>query len=254
MVFSPMRTFRPDRIASRTSSSQTKSAGVASVGRPLSGPPEEPDRARPTSTSTQTVLDRYCVTCHNQRARTGGLALDALDLNAVAREAQTWEKVVRKVRTGMMPPSGAPRPDRSALDNLGLIQNFLGGIDEEQEPSYKQESAPRYHAVDTALAVPHKRTTTVAMDVGRITLDGADLVKMTDDMAMRIAGSPAVQHEIEQHGPLRVVVEPGVANLDVSRAVAAAIASVTPYAAPIHAQGDIRSLVCRISPTWLTCD
>ena len=61
-------------------------------------------------------VKQYCVTCHNTRARTGGLALDTLNPANVAADAETWEKVVRKVKTGMMPPTGAPRPQRAALD------------------------------------------------------------------------------------------------------------------------------------------
>jgi mono/diheme cytochrome c family protein len=66
----------------------------------------------------QGTIDRYCVTCHNPRVKAGGLALDALPVANAARDSQTWEKVIRKLRTGMMPPSGAPRPDRATLDSL----------------------------------------------------------------------------------------------------------------------------------------
>jgi hypothetical protein len=66
--------------------------------------------------SGQALLNEYCITCHNQRANTGGLALDKLDFDHVGKEAATWEKAVRKIRTGMMPPSGAKRPPRPALD------------------------------------------------------------------------------------------------------------------------------------------
>jgi mono/diheme cytochrome c family protein len=62
------------------------------------------------------LLNQYCITCHNQRLKTAGLLLDSLDLEHVATDAAAWEKVVRKIRTGMMPPSGARRPDRAALD------------------------------------------------------------------------------------------------------------------------------------------
>ena len=62
------------------------------------------------------LVKQYCVTCHNERARTGGLALDGLSVEQVGPDAATWEKVVRKVRTGMMPPSGARRPEPSVLD------------------------------------------------------------------------------------------------------------------------------------------
>ena len=72
------------------------------------------------------TIDRYCATCHNQRVKAGGLALDTLDVSAAGREPHTWEKVVRKVRTGMMPPSGSPRPDRATLDRLaGSIEQAI---------------------------------------------------------------------------------------------------------------------------------
>jgi mono/diheme cytochrome c family protein len=64
------------------------------------------------------LLDQYCVTCHNQRTRTAGLTLDTMDVEHVGRDAATWEKVVRKIRAGMMPPSGARRPERVVLDAL----------------------------------------------------------------------------------------------------------------------------------------
>ena len=61
------------------------------------------------------LLKQYCLTCHNERAKTGGLVLDA-ELTKVGSDPERWEKVVRKVKTGMMPPSGAPRPARERLD------------------------------------------------------------------------------------------------------------------------------------------
>src|SRR5690349_16515413 len=70
----------------------------------------------PTPAGPQAVVTEYCVTCHNQKAKVGQLALDTLDLARVGPDAQVWEKVVRKVRSGMMPPSGAKRPTRAALD------------------------------------------------------------------------------------------------------------------------------------------
>src|SRR5262249_207613 len=49
--------------------------------------------------------------CHNQRARTAGLALDSLDVSNPSANAETWEKVIQKLRAGSMPPPGNPRPD-----------------------------------------------------------------------------------------------------------------------------------------------
>ena len=62
------------------------------------------------------LLDRYCVGCHNQRAKTAGLTLDTMDLARVADDAEIWEKTIRKVRAGMMPPPGSRRPDPGALN------------------------------------------------------------------------------------------------------------------------------------------
>ena len=57
------------------------------------------------------VADKYCVSCHNQRLRTGGFALDSLDLATPGANADAWEKVIAKLRAGSMPPPGLPRPD-----------------------------------------------------------------------------------------------------------------------------------------------
>ena len=64
------------------------------------------------------VLQKYCIGCHNQRAKTGGLALDTLDLSSVTDDAEVWEKVIRRLRTESMPPAGRPRPDRPTYTSL----------------------------------------------------------------------------------------------------------------------------------------
>ena len=74
------------------------------------------------------LLEAYCVTCHNATLRSGDLDLDALDLDRVGDDAETWERVVRKLRTGMMPPGGARRPDRAALDAFAAgLEDALDG-------------------------------------------------------------------------------------------------------------------------------
>src|SRR5437870_13248341 len=61
-------------------------------------------------------MDQYCVTCRNETRKTGGLAFDVLDVDHVGKSPEVWEKVMRKVRAGLMPPSGRKRPERPALD------------------------------------------------------------------------------------------------------------------------------------------
>ena len=60
----------------------------------------------------QLFLSKYCFTCHNQRLRTAGLALDKENPLQAGKSAEVWEKVVHKIRAGEMPPAGLPRPDR----------------------------------------------------------------------------------------------------------------------------------------------
>ncbi len=64
------------------------------------------------------ALRRYCVGCHNERLRTADLLLDQVDIGNVARDPDVWEKVVRKLRTGLMPPDGRPRPDAATYASL----------------------------------------------------------------------------------------------------------------------------------------
>ncbi len=89
---------------------------MASLGAQTGG--SQPAAVPPAAASSPTaaLVTQYCVTCHNGRLKTAGLALDALSLDRVGTDAETWEKVVVKVRSGMMPPSGARRPERAALD------------------------------------------------------------------------------------------------------------------------------------------
>src|SRR5580698_9048620 len=72
----------------------------------------------PAVSPEKALVNQYCVTCHNARAKTGNLALDGLDPLHPGENAETWEKAVRKLTAGMMPPAGAPRPDRATLDRF----------------------------------------------------------------------------------------------------------------------------------------
>ena len=78
---------------------------------------ETPSTAVSTaSPDPRALLDQYCVTCHNERLATAGLLLDESDVEHVGAGADTWEKVVRKLRSGAMPPPGRRRPDQPTLD------------------------------------------------------------------------------------------------------------------------------------------
>jgi len=72
------------------------------------------------------MLNTYCVGCHNTRLKTGGLALDSLDLRAAANDAETWEKALRKLRGHLMPPPGSPQPSQKDVDSfVAWMENTL---------------------------------------------------------------------------------------------------------------------------------
>jgi len=89
---------------------------VSSRPQLLAATPQE--TAASSATEQRALVDKYCVTCHNQRAKTGGLVLENVDLARVTEGAEVWEKVIRKVRGGMMPPVGMARPDKASLDSF----------------------------------------------------------------------------------------------------------------------------------------
>ncbi len=80
---------------------QTSSPGASSVGA-----------------SQRALLDKYCVTCHSDRVKTANLSLQNADLSKVGEHAELWEKVVRKLRSGVMPPPDVPRPPLTEYEGL----------------------------------------------------------------------------------------------------------------------------------------
>ena len=88
-----------------------------------------PLSAQVPAVAARAVLDKYCVTCHNQKLNTAGLALDVLDVTQPNAHADQWERVIRRLRTSTMPPRGMPRPDQASYDTVaGWLE---GEIDRE---------------------------------------------------------------------------------------------------------------------------
>ena len=73
------------------------------------------------------AFDQYCVTCHNARVKSGGFVLDTSTLDRVTEHRADWEKVVRKLRLGIMPPLGSRRPDEATYEKL--IAQLEGELD-----------------------------------------------------------------------------------------------------------------------------
>jgi mono/diheme cytochrome c family protein len=94
------------------------SVGILAAGRsqqPVAGPPPS---SLSSPSSAKAILDQYCIGCHNERVKTAGLALDAIDPGQVDQHPETWEKAVRKLRVRMMPPLGRPRPDEAGYNAM----------------------------------------------------------------------------------------------------------------------------------------
>ena len=99
---------------------------LVAVGQAAVGIDAQPS-ARPSSANpNQALVDRYCVTCHNQRLKTAKLELDRLDLTHPEKDALAWERAIRKLRGGMMPPPGAARPAAADVQALaGYLETRL---------------------------------------------------------------------------------------------------------------------------------
>jgi hypothetical protein len=82
--------------------------------------------AQTAPTDPRKFLDTYCISCHNQRLRVAGLALDTLDVTQLSANAEIWERVIAKLRQAAMPPPGNPRPDAATYRTVaGALENEI---------------------------------------------------------------------------------------------------------------------------------
>src|SRR5687767_6942449 len=117
-------------VGNRWSEGQAQSAPPA----PQAGP-RGPAPPAATVSSQQTLINQYCVACHNDRLKSGGLALSALNLDAPDQSAEVAEKVIRKLRGGLMPPAGAKRPDGHAVaEFVAWLENKIDAAATESKP------------------------------------------------------------------------------------------------------------------------
>jgi cytochrome c551/c552 len=92
------------------------------------------------------VLDKYCVTCHNARLKTAGLALDTMDIASPGGDAERWEKIVRKLRSGSMPPANLPRPEPAA--SAALVAWLEHGLDRAGDAEPNPGRKPAVHRLN----------------------------------------------------------------------------------------------------------
>src|SRR2546426_7228404 len=95
-------------------------AGVLLLRSTVGAEHRPPLLARSAADSSHEFVNTYCVTCHNDKANTGGVSLQMVDFADVGPHAGLLERVLRKVRSGEMPPAERPRPDASAIASFTI--------------------------------------------------------------------------------------------------------------------------------------
>src|SRR5438552_8517925 len=78
----------------------------------------QPAAPRTASQTSKAVLDQYCVGCHNDKTRASNFSLEKADLAIAGDHPEIWERVIRKMRAGMMPPPGMPRPPLATYEGV----------------------------------------------------------------------------------------------------------------------------------------
>ncbi|MCY4598833.1 MAG: DUF1592 domain-containing protein [Acidobacteria bacterium] len=156
---------------------------AATAAQTAASAPPAPSRA---------LLDRYCVSCHNERLRTADLQLDQVDLERVGAHAETLEMVVRKLRAGQMPPAGRPRPDRasvetftaaleSALDHVAAADPNPGHV-----ASRRMNRVEYVNAIQDLLALEVNGAELLPSDMAGLGFDNnADVLSMTPALMAR---------------------------------------------------------------------
>src|SRR5262245_25525573 len=107
--------------------------------------------APPAYEAQKEVLEYYCVECHNKTARTANLAIDTLNIARVGENVAEWERIVRKLRAGMMPPAGQERPDKATY--TGLITWLENELDRAAKPFMPPPGVHRLNRTEYANAI-----------------------------------------------------------------------------------------------------
>ena len=120
-----------------------------------------------TASANRALVDKYCVTCHNKRTRQAGLELDSADVDHISKTPEIWEKVVRKLRNGAMPPVGLPKPDDQTMN--GFVTWLEESLDKEAAAS-PNPGRPAVHRLNRT------EYTNAIRDLLALEIDGAALL------------------------------------------------------------------------------
>ena len=165
-------------------------------------------------TAARATVKRYCVSCHNDRLKTGGLVLSTLDPAEASQHPEIWEKVVHKLRAGMMPPSGLPRPDKATYEAVTswfereLDRAAVANPNPGRLPAFHRLNRAEYHnavrdllglQIDVASILPSDDSSYGFDNIGDILRVSPTLVESYLEAARRITqeavGDPGIGRE-----------------------------------------------------------
>jgi Protein of unknown function (DUF1592)/Protein of unknown function (DUF1588)/Protein of unknown function (DUF1587)/Protein of unknown function (DUF1595)/Protein of unknown function (DUF1585) len=149
----------------------------------------QPPAAFPSPASQRAFLDKYCAYCHNEKLKSGSMSLASLDLAHIERSAELGEKVIRKLRVGLMPPPGMPRPARETV--LGFVGSLDGAIDQ-SAAAHPNAGRPALHRLNRTEYVNSIRDLLgVTVDVSAL-LPPDDMSHGFDNMSDVLTMSPTL--------------------------------------------------------------
>jgi mono/diheme cytochrome c family protein len=149
--------------------------------------PQAPAAAQvPAAADSAKVLQRYCISCHNDRLRTAGLTLDGLDVAHPEAKPEVWEKVIRRLRSRTMPPVKLPRPDDATYDGLAT---FLETSLDRVAAAHPNPARPLLHRMNRTEYKNAVRDL-LALDVDVSALPADDATYGFDNIADALGTSP----------------------------------------------------------------
>jgi mono/diheme cytochrome c family protein len=155
----------------------------------LWGTPQSTGAAAPDTQQYKALIDKYCVACHSEKLKTAGLVLDNRDFTKITADARVWEKVIRKLRAGEMPPIGIPRPDNASIDGFAsYLENTIDKV-AAANPNPGRTLVHRLNRAEYANAI--KDVLTVDADVSQL-LPPDDSSDGFDNMAQTLTLSPTL--------------------------------------------------------------
>lgn len=165
------------------------SAALVSASNTVARPqaPAQNAGSSGAAATQRALVDQYCVTCHNSKTRTGNLALDELDLAHLGQHAEIAEKVIRKLRAGLMPPTGVRRPDPATME--ALITWMENEIDRSAVTHLPPPGLHRLNRTEYANAI--RDVLALEVDATKF-LPSDDSTKGFDNIAGALTMSPAL--------------------------------------------------------------